>query len=112
MALPAVKCRYMSLHVVAWPLAARHEAWREMVALQKEGTLRHIGISNFGTAEMRQLKAAFPDAPPVTLQSKFSPYHRVSTPLLQHSIHISCTSWRGRRGILPQRPWHDIVTAM
>ena len=48
-----------------------------MIALQKAGTIRHIGVSNFGTAEMRQLKAAFPDAPPVTLQSKFNPYHRV-----------------------------------
>merc|ERR1712025_915434 len=52
---------------------------REMVALQKEGTLRHIGVSNFGPDELRALKAAFPDTPPVTLQSKYSPYHRGRT---------------------------------
>ena len=40
---------------------------------------RHIGVSNFGTAELRELKASFPDAPPATLQSKFSPYHRGRT---------------------------------
>ena len=38
-----------------------------------------IGVSNFGVAEMRELKASFPEAPPVTLQSKFSPYHRGRT---------------------------------
>jgi diketogulonate reductase-like aldo/keto reductase len=67
------------LHSVGHSLSARHEAWREMVALQREGKLRHIGVSNFGTAELRELKASFPDAPPVTLQSKFSPFHRGRT---------------------------------
>ena len=41
--------------------------------------LADIGVSNFGTAELRELQAAFPHAPPVTLQSKFSPYHRGRT---------------------------------
>jgi len=67
------------LHSVGPSMAARHEAWREMIALQKEGTIRHLGVSNFGTAELRQLKAEFPEAPPVTHQSKFSPYHRGRT---------------------------------
>ena len=47
--------------------------------MQKEGTLRHIGVSNFGTRDLRELKASFPDAPPVTLQAKYSPYHRGRT---------------------------------
>jgi len=67
------------LHSVGPSVSARHEAWREMVAMQQEGLIRHIGVSNFGTAELRELKASFPDAPPATLQSKFSPYHRGRT---------------------------------
>ena len=67
------------LHSVGPSPSARHAAWREMIALQHEGSLRHLGVSNFGTSEMRELKAAFPDAPPVTLQSKFNPYHRGRT---------------------------------
>ena len=34
------------LHSIGPSLAERHAAWREMVALQKEGTLRHIGASS------------------------------------------------------------------
>jgi len=67
------------LHSVGPSVSARHEAWREMVAMQQEGLIRHIGVSNFGTAELSELKASFPDAPPATLQSKFSPYHRGRT---------------------------------
>jgi 2,5-diketo-D-gluconate reductase A len=67
------------LHSVGPSEGARHEAWREMVALQSEGKIRHLGVSNFGVAELRRLKDAFPDAPPVTLQSKFNPYHRGRT---------------------------------
>jgi len=81
-ALRKMKTEYIDLymlHSIGPSTAARHEAWREMVALQKEGTLRHIGVSNFGTAELRELKASFPDAPPVTLQAKYSPYHRGRT---------------------------------
>lgn len=53
-----------------------------MVALQRKGTIKHIGVSNFGTADLRQFKALFPEAPPVTLQSKFSPYHPGRTGLM------------------------------
>ena len=85
------------LHSVGPSVARRYEAWREMIAMQKEGKIKHIGVSNFGTAELRDLKAttpgptltpsrlspspsepspsphqAAPDAPPVTLQSKLS----------------------------------------
>jgi len=67
------------LHSVGPGVGARHEAWKEMAALQKAGKIRHIGVSNFGSAELRQLKEAFPEAPPVTLQSKFNPYHRGRT---------------------------------
>jgi len=67
------------LHSVGPSRSARHEAWAEMAALQAQGKIRHIGVSNFGTAELRELKAAFPESPPVTLQSKFSPYHRGRT---------------------------------
>lgn len=67
------------LHSVGPSVSARHEAWQAMIDLQKAGTLRHIGVSNFGTAELRDLKAAFPANPPATLQSKFNPYHRGRT---------------------------------
>ena len=81
-ALRKMRVEYIDLymlHSVGPSVAERHEAWREMVAMQKEGTLRHIGVSNFGTRDLRELKASFPDAPPVTLQAKYSPYHRGRT---------------------------------
>ena len=81
-ALRKMQVEYLDLymlHSVGPSPEARHEAWREMAALQKEGTIKHIGVSNFGTAELRDLKRKFPEAPPATLQSKFNPYHRGRT---------------------------------
>jgi len=81
-ALSKLRLDYLDLymlHSIGPSEQARNEAWREMRALQLEAKLKHIGVSNFGLAELRQLKAAFPEAPPVTLQSKFNPYHRGRT---------------------------------
>ena len=60
-ALRKMRVEYIDLymlHSVGPSVAERHEAWREMVAMQKEGTLRHIGVSNFGTRDLRELKAS------------------------------------------------------
>jgi 2,5-diketo-D-gluconate reductase A len=81
-ALRKLRVEYLDLymlHSVGPSVSARHEAWREMVELQKEGKIKHLGVSNFGTSELRALVAAFPHNPPATLQSKFSPYHRGRT---------------------------------
>jgi aryl-alcohol dehydrogenase-like predicted oxidoreductase len=45
------------------------EAWTTMVALRKEGKLRHIGVSNFNTAQLERLQGI---ARVETLQSPYS----------------------------------------
>jgi 2,5-diketo-D-gluconate reductase A len=53
----------LMLHSVGPSAAARNEAWREMEKLRAEGVVRVIGTSNFGTAEMAQLRAESTVAP-------------------------------------------------
>ena len=71
------RCRRRGSSGTPAPLALAQR--RELRCLTPAAVDRHIGVSNFGTAELRELKASFPDAPPATLQSKFSPYHRGRT---------------------------------
>ena len=64
----------LMLHSIGPSPAARMEAWREMEKLQDEGVVRAIGTSNFGTAEMAQLRRDARE-PPATAQIKFNPFH-------------------------------------
>ena len=64
----------LMLHSVGPSPAARREAWREMERLKSEGIVRAIGVSNFGTAEISELRREA-NEPPVTHQTKYNPYH-------------------------------------
>jgi len=64
------------IHWPAWPARpAGHdpgtieEAWTTMAALQQEGKLRHIGVSNFSAAQLARLDAI---APVINLQPPYS----------------------------------------
>jgi aryl-alcohol dehydrogenase-like predicted oxidoreductase len=60
-----------------WGLAAPapdiEEGWRTLAALQQEGKVRHIAVSNFDVAEMERLK---PIAPIASLQPPYSMLRR------------------------------------
>jgi len=73
------------LHSVGPSTAARREAWREMRAMQSEGLVRSIGVSNFHLQDLKSLVEEDSDdggQVVAMLQNKFNPYH-------QGSLHTS-----------------------
>lgn len=65
----------IDLYQIHWPVEDRdiEEAWSVMAALQHEGKVRHIGVSNFSVAQMECCSAI---APIVSLQPPYSLLNR------------------------------------
>src|SRR5207237_4831258 len=65
----------IELYQIHWPDPDEEieEGWAAMAALQKEGKIRNIGVSNFNVAQMRRAQ----DIAPITsLQPRYSLLHR------------------------------------
>jgi aryl-alcohol dehydrogenase-like predicted oxidoreductase len=76
----------IDLYQMHWPPADNgaglEEAWEEMAALQKEGKVRRIGVSNFN---VEQLKRAEAIAPVTSLQPPYSLIRRqIEAEILPH----------------------------
>ena len=65
----------IDLYQIHWPEPDEdiEEGWTTLAALQNEGKVRSIGVSNFNVAQMKRALAI---APIVSLQPKFSLLHR------------------------------------
>ena len=65
----------IDLYQVHWPEPDEdiEEGWATLAALQKEGKIRSIGVSNFNVAQMKRAQAI---APIASLQPKYSLLHR------------------------------------
>jgi aryl-alcohol dehydrogenase-like predicted oxidoreductase len=65
----------IDLYQVHWPEPDEdiEEGWTTLAALQKEGKVRSIGVSNFNVAQMKRAQAI---APIASLQPKYSLLHR------------------------------------
>lgn len=64
---------YVDLYIIHWPQGGPTWAWPGMERAREEGYARSIGVSNFDTAELKQLGAAA-SSPPVVNQVQFGPY--------------------------------------
>ncbi len=82
----------IDLYQIHWPVpdAEIEEGWTTMAELQREGKVRHIGVSNFSVAQMdRALKIA----PIASLQPPYSMINRTTEPeilpfCLKHGIGV------------------------
>jgi aryl-alcohol dehydrogenase-like predicted oxidoreductase len=65
----------IDLYQIHWPDPDEEieEGWATLAALQKEGKVRHIGVSNFNVAQMKRAQAI---APITSLQPRYSLLHR------------------------------------
>jgi aryl-alcohol dehydrogenase-like predicted oxidoreductase len=66
----------IDLYQIHWPTDRIEEidgAWETMAALQREGKVRYIGVSNFNVAELARARAI---APVTSLQPPYSLVHR------------------------------------
>jgi aryl-alcohol dehydrogenase-like predicted oxidoreductase len=73
--LRRLRVETIDLYQVHWPDpdADIEEGWATLAALQKEGKVRHIGVSNFNVAQMERAQAI---APITSLQPRYSLLHR------------------------------------
>jgi aryl-alcohol dehydrogenase-like predicted oxidoreductase len=73
--LRRLKVEAIDLYQVHWPDPDEdiEEGWAALAALQKEGKVRHIGVSNF---DVEQMKRAQDIAPITSLQPRYSLIHR------------------------------------
>jgi aryl-alcohol dehydrogenase-like predicted oxidoreductase len=73
--LRRLKVEAIDLYQVHWPDPAEdiEEGWSALAALQREGKVRHIGVSNF---DVEQMKRAQDIAPITSLQPRYSLIHR------------------------------------
>src|SRR5437773_11799862 len=65
----------IDLYQIHWPDPDEEieEGWATMAALQREGKVRNIGVSNFNVAQMKRAQAI---APITSLQPRYSLLHR------------------------------------
>ena len=65
----------IDLYQIHWPDPDEdiEEGWAAMAALQKQGKVRHIGVSNFNIEQMKRAQAI---APITSLQPRYSLLHR------------------------------------
>ena len=73
--LRRLKTDMIDLYQIHWPDPDGdiEEGWATMAALQKEGKVRYIGVSNFSVKQMRRAQAI---APITSLQPRYSLLHR------------------------------------
>jgi aryl-alcohol dehydrogenase-like predicted oxidoreductase len=77
--LRRLKVDAIDLYQIHWPNPDQdiEEGWATMAALQSEGKVRNIGVSNFNVAQMKRAQAI---APIVSLQPRYSLLHREIEP--------------------------------
>jgi aryl-alcohol dehydrogenase-like predicted oxidoreductase len=82
----------IDLYQIHWPVpdAELEEGWTTMAELQREGKVRHIGVSNFSVAQMER---ALKIAPITSLQPPYSMINRsveaeILPFCLQHNIGV------------------------
>jgi aryl-alcohol dehydrogenase-like predicted oxidoreductase len=112
----------IDLYQIHWPpdpdSPALEEGWSTMAALQREGKVRWIGVSNFN---VQQLKRAQAIAPVTSLQPQYSLVHRdVEEDILPYCLHkgigvivyspmasglLTGAMTRERAARLPQNDW-------
>jgi aryl-alcohol dehydrogenase-like predicted oxidoreductase len=73
--LRRLRVETIDLYQIHWPQPDEgiEEGWETLAALQKEGKVRNIGVSNFNVAQMKRAQAI---APITSLQPRYSLLHR------------------------------------
>ncbi|MBW3088209.1 aldo/keto reductase [Bifidobacterium sp. 82T24] len=73
--LDRLRSDYIDLVLLHQPFNDYYAAWRDLIALQQEGRIRAIGVSNFSTGRAADL-AAFTGVTPALNQIEANPLHQ------------------------------------
>lgn len=66
---------YLDLVLIHQPYNDIYATWRVMIAMQQEGKIKHIGVSNFSTEKIVDL-ALFTGVQPAINQIEINPFHQ------------------------------------
>lgn len=93
---------YIDLYLIHWPVPGCFiNTYKELEHLQREGKLRHLGLSNFTPTEYEELMASDVNVPPIMNQFEVSPFmyrpHDISY-FLERGIIVSSSKSLNRAG--------------
>ncbi|CAG0985541.1 aldehyde reductase [Anaerolineae bacterium] len=102
--LSTLKLDYVDLYLIHAPLAKvqRMEQWKALVDLRQMGKVRAIGVSNFSTTHIEEIKSAglpLPDVNQIELHP-WSQKPELTSYLIDHNISISAYS-----SLVPLSTW-------
>jgi diketogulonate reductase-like aldo/keto reductase len=93
---------YLDLYLIHWPIKGKYvDTWRALEKLYRDGRVRAIGVSNFLTHHLDELRA-HAEVPPMVNQVEFHPF-LLQKPLMdyckEHGIQLEAWSplTRGKR---------------
>lgn len=94
---------YLDLYLIHQPYGDIYGAWRALVAAQKAGQLRAIGVSNFKVGKIVEF-AGFNDVKPQVNQIEVNPWYQRQSDLDWHEkIGVQVEAWapfaEGRHGL-------------
>ena len=97
--LRKLRCEYIDLFLVHWPVPDKHiEAYKELECLKREGYIRDIGVSNYTIEDLKELLNSGVTVVPVVNQIEINPFlYRKVTLDFMISHGIRPMSYRGLR---------------
>ncbi len=91
--LQLLQLDYLDLYLIHQPFGDVHGAWRAMEQAYKAGKLRAIGISNFHTDRVMDIKA-FNEIAPAVNQIEVNPFHQQADAVaFMHENGVQAEAW-------------------
>ena len=111
--LDRLKLDHLDLYLIHWPMPFQDtyvETWKAMIALQEQGMVNSIGVSNFEEAHLRRVIEAT-DVSPVVNQVELHPRHqRPSLISACRGLGIQVEAWAplGEGSVLDEATLRDL----
>lgn len=84
---------YLDLYLIHMLFGDYYGAWRAMIAVQKAGKIRAIGVSNFDSARLMDLKYNFKEAPQINQIEHHPHFQRSAEIRLMEKLQITPEAW-------------------
>jgi 2,5-diketo-D-gluconate reductase A len=109
MSLQTMGLDYLDMHLIHWPnphLDRYVEAWRALVALQQDGLIRSIGVSNFTREHLERIISATGVTPAVNQIEMHPMLPQTDLRALHDELGVTTVAWSplGRGSVALQAP--------
>lgn len=105
--LSALQLEYLDLYMIHMPSDGSVDQYRALVDLQKQGLVKHIGVSNYGETRLKELEDAGLPTPeanqvefhPICAQAELNPImEKKGIAPIAYSSLATLSSWRTKEG--------------